>query len=238
MVSPWDRALARAGVAASWREGRLWDRSSAATRLFVFSRCIIKRWMDDLYIFKPAQLPPWVADYFKELTSELFYGEKLVLERKKKVDPFGFVASIDATGLTLRPKLTFRIGLDETLFQRKWPILQGPHSFQSDGQLRGVIYGQGLRILDTTASTDEACLTSSLNSLLLELKWVDCPDDWIADTARKISEACNRPVTLSLDTKDLNSSNRMDICYRRALADSVAEIAVLNQTLHDRLVLC
>lgn len=159
-----------------------------------------------------------------------------MLKRGKKVDPFGFVALITPEGLRLRPKLTFRVGLDETLFQRKWPILQGPNSFQSVSQLKGVVYGQGLRILDTTASVDPECLKDSLTRLLVELKWVGYDDGWIDELGAKLGSACNRPLTLPMVTKELQSCSRMELFGLRAISDAAGEMEVLSQTFHDRLV--
>lgn len=58
-----------ASLAASWREGRLWARATPLTRTFVTARCIMKRWMDDLYILKPKRLPDEVREFFQELTA-------------------------------------------------------------------------------------------------------------------------------------------------------------------------
>lgn len=191
--------------------------------------------MDDLYMLKPKNSPQAVREFFQELSGEHFYGDSLRLERAKKVDPFGFIAMLTAEGLALRPKLTFRLGLDESHFQRKLPILQGPRSFQAEKQLKGVVFGQGLRILDTTASNDSSLVTSSLERYLLELSWVGYPTPWVNEVSEKLGKACNRPIAIPMFTKE-NALTRSDLLRVRAASDLCAELEVLSQTFHDRLV--
>lgn len=218
---------------ASWKEGKLWHAACTDVHIFIILRCIIARWMDDLYILKPSFLPPAVADFFRALTELNFYGEKLLLERDFSVQPFGFLAIISELGLQLTQNLKYKSSFAKSDYQQLWPNLQCAISFQSASRKRGLLYGLGVRLLDMAASGPEV-LTASLERYQLELLSLGFLPDLINRVSDKVTKLASRELLLPRfgSSQTWGSSHFI----RQISLDVEVHLNSVNQLLGDKLV--
>lgn len=216
---------------ASWKEGKPWNSSSLDVRIFITLRCIIARWMDDLYILKPSWLPPGVAVFFKTLTDLNFYGVKLLLERDFSVQPFGFIAILSDKGLQLSQNLKYRASFAATSYIQKWPSLQSALSFQSVSQKKSIMFGLGIRTLDMAASEAKP-LIQALERYQLELLSLGFSSQNINLVSAKIEKLASRELSLPRFSPLETWNTSHDI--RRISLDTDAYLCSLSQLVADK----